>query len=204
MSQRKRAVVEPYIAQGRCAMGEEGVIFAGGHGQPVFKPTPRPPCAAPDRRRGRMKAKRSTVSTRDRQGQGATRYAKYLRRGDRAIKVMEAAAFALCRDQKLGKVFSISARSPLRVVAARTRAPGARLRSAEEARDTEWRNLEVTRAITEIKKRGTEDAEGAGGRSKLSRSATGGSRGVAINPREEYGSSTLSRSQTCPCSMPAP
>jgi uridylate kinase len=108
-------VVEPYVRPKALQYLEEGkvVVFAGRHRQsPSSPPTPPPRCAAPrSAPRSCSRPPRSTASTPPTPTR-TRRHAlcqHHLRRGHCAnLQVMDATAFALCRDQKLPiKVFSI-------------------------------------------------------------------------------------------------
>ena len=115
-------VVEPYIRPKALRYLEEGkvVIFAAGTGNPSSRPTPRPP-ARRDRRGDRAEGHqgRRHLQRGSQQDPTATRYARisFDEAIVRRLEVMDATAFALCRDQKLPiKVFSINKSGALKRV----------------------------------------------------------------------------------------
>ena len=130
-------VVEPYIRGKAMRYLEEGkvVIFAAGTGNPFFTTDTAAALRGVrnerrDRAQGDQGRRRLHRRSEERSGRDALRAAQ-LRRGDhRNLKVMDATALTLCRDQKLPiSVFSIFKPGALkRVVAGRGRRhAGARL-----------------------------------------------------------------------------
>jgi ribosome recycling factor len=107
-------VVEPYIRGRPCATSRKARSSSSrpAPATPSSPPTPRRRCAAPrSAPRSCSRPPRSTASTPPTRTRTRRRSATahQLRRGDqRNLKVMDATAFALCRDQKLPmNVFSI-------------------------------------------------------------------------------------------------
>lgn len=108
-------VVEPYIRPKALRYLEEGkvVIFAAGTGNRSSPPIPRPRCGAEIGAEIVLKATKvdGIYSADPNKDPTATRYARisFDEVIVRRLEVMDATAFALCRDQKLPiKVFSIN------------------------------------------------------------------------------------------------
>ena len=118
-------VVEPYIRPKALRYLEEGkvVIFAAGTGNPFFTTdTAAALRGSRGRRRGRAQGDQGRRRLHRRSEEGPQRHALQrrspsTRRWPRTCKIMDATAFALCRDQKLPiKVFTIIKAGALRRV----------------------------------------------------------------------------------------